>query len=109
MSRAARDPRSVFEELLATVPPPRTDAQRRARRRRGPDRPRRPTGGDAGASVPARSLRPPLDLKLTCALPRELVLELRALCARQGVKQRRVVEQLVRAYVERHRRGGAVR
>lgn len=51
---------------------------------------------DDGA--PAHGLR-----KCSFDLPQELAREFKLLCAIQGVKQRRVVERLLAAYVEQHR------
>lgn len=41
--------------------------------------------------------------KCSFDLPRELARDFRLLCTIQDVKQRRVVERLVSAYVEQHR------
>lgn len=89
MSRVVRGPDArVLAELLAAVPPP-------AR----------------GAVAEEDCFSPPTEdepegrlQKCSFDLPHELARSFRALCALQGVKQRRVIERLVRAYVRQHAR-----
>lgn len=77
----------VLDELVAAVPPPRA--------------PR--------VAIEEDCFAPPTDpepegrlQKCSFDLPAELARAFRAVCALQGVKQRRVVERLVRAYVRQH-------
>jgi hypothetical protein len=74
VSRRVSD--SVLREILAKAPRPP------ARRRR------------------KKAAQPPR--KCTYALPADLVRDLRAVCARQGVTQREVVEAVLRTYVAQH-------
>ncbi|MCO5170707.1 MAG: hypothetical protein M9894_30625 [Planctomycetes bacterium] len=83
----------VLHELMTAVPPPRTDAQRRAQ------------AAAAAAFEPPRDGGEPTTGLRKCSfdLPQELAREFKLLCTIQGVKQRRVVERLLAAYVEQHR------
>lgn len=87
----------VLQELMNAVPPPRTEAQRR-------ERERTQAGLTSAFDPPLDEQEPPAALrKCSFDLPQDLAREFRMLCAIQGVKQRRVVERLLRAYVEQHR------
>lgn len=87
----------VLQELMNAVPPPRTDAQRQAR-----ERATRATS--AAFDPPLDDVEPAQGLrKCSFDLPQELARDFKLLCAIQGVKQRRVVERLLAAYVEQHR------
>jgi len=79
VSRRTR-PDPVLAELLASVPPPRTEAERAARARPG-----RVTPG------PRR--------RVTYALPEELVDAFRSACAERDLTQRGVVEHLLRSWL----------
>lgn len=79
----------ALQDLMSAVPPPRTDAQRAASSAFDPP---------VDDVEPAHGLR-----KCSFDLPHELAREFKLLCAIQGVKQRRVVERLLAAYVEQHR------
>ena len=74
MSRRVSD--SVLREVLAAAPRPPA----RRRRRKASEAPR----------------------KCTYTLPADLVRDLRAVCAQQGVSQREVVEAVLRTYVAQH-------
>jgi hypothetical protein len=73
--------RALLRELVQSVPPPSGGKPRRRR-------------GKAVASQET--------LKLSVALPAELAATFRGLCKAQGRRQRRVLEELVRAYVAQH-------
>ena len=103
---ARRDPRSVFQELLATVPPPRTQGERAARAK-PPRRASRAGPRERGAAeLDPRTLRaivadaaPAPEARCSFTLPRDAVDAFRARCAEQGVAPRRALELLLRAYV----------
>ena len=79
----------VLEELVAAVPPPRRGGERAL--------------PEEDCFAPPTDPEPEGRLqKCSFDLPAELARSFRALCALQGVKQRRVVERLVRAYVRQH-------
>lgn len=77
----------VLAELLAAVPPPAP-------------------AGDEDCFAPPQERDDPQGRLQKCSfdLPHDLARSFRALCAIQGVKQRRVIERLVRAYVRQHAR-----
>ena len=72
--------RTVLQELLQAVPPP--NGQRRRKR---------------GKPAPST-----LTKKCTFTLPADLAERVRALCTAQDLKQRRVLETLLRSYVAQH-------
>ena len=87
MSRVARGGEQVLAELLAAVPPPAHAAEE-----------------DCFAPPEEREAPEGRLQKCSFDLPHDLARSFRALCAIQGVKQRRVIERLVRAYVRQHAR-----
>jgi hypothetical protein len=83
----------VLQELMNAVPPPRTDAQRRERERAASAFDPPPDEHEATGAL----------RKCSFDLPAELAKDFKLLCAIQGVKQRRVIERLLQAYVDQHR------
>ena len=79
----------LLRELMAQVPRPQTLVEQAAAR--------------AASRLPARaSDARPARTKCSFDLSSDLVTRFRALCALQSVHQRRVIEQLVQAYVRQH-------
>ncbi len=97
----------VIEKIRQHVPPPRTDAQRKAREAA----PALPAPDEPADGEPARSwFRPPVEeprarqRKVCFEVDDDLAERFRKLCFGQRALQRRVIAQLMTAYVEVHGR-----